>query len=103
MDDNELSIMIDSVISVMENEISKYEQEVDRDPFLAERLEKQFRLFIDNFKNDAYNENDAMRKNTDIADNRVVNMVFRKVSNKLKKLNTYDCVKTIDELKALIK
>ena len=103
MDDNELSIMIDSVISVMENEICKYEQEVDRDPFLAERLEKQFRLFIDNFKNDAYNENDAMRKNTDIIDNRVVNMVLRKVSNKLKKLNTYDCVKTIDELKALIK
>ena len=103
MDDNELSIMIDSVISVMENEICKYEQEVDREPFLAERLEKQFRLFIDNFKNDAYNENDAMRKNTDIIDNRVVNMVLRKVSNKLKKLNTYECDKTIDELKALIK
>ena len=32
MDDNELSIMIDSVISVLEKEVSKYEQEVDRDP-----------------------------------------------------------------------
>lgn len=103
MDDNELAIMIDSVISVMEKEVGKYEQEVDRDPFLAKRLEVQFRLFIENFKNDAYNENDAMRKNTEIADNRVVNMVFRKVSNKLKKLNTFKFNETIEELRALIK
>lgn len=103
MDDNELSIMIDSVISVMEQEVGKYEQEVDRDPFLASRLEAQFRLFIDNFNNDAYNEGDAMRKNTAITDNRVVNMVFRKVSNKIKKLNTFKFDEKIEELRALIK
>ena len=95
--------MIDSVIAVMEKEVGKYEQEVDRDPFLASRLEAQFRLFIDNFNNDAYNENDAMRKNTSIADNRVVNMVFRKVSNKIKKLNTFKFDEKIEELRALIK
>lgn len=97
MDDNELSIMIDSVIAVMETEVGRYEQESDRDPFLANRLEAQFRLFIDNFKND------AMRKNSDITDNRVVNMVFRKVSNKIKKLNTFNFNEKIEELRALIK
>ena len=120
MDDNELSIMIDSVISVMEKEVCKYEQEVDRDPFLARRLEAQFRLFIDNIKK--YNEvtkkntenrvgmvysdaidNEAIIKNTDITENRVVNMVFRKVSNKIKKLNTYKFSDKIEELRALIK
>ncbi len=103
MDDNELSIMIDSVIDVMEKEVSKYEQEVDRDPFLAHRLEAQFRLFIDNFNNDAYNENDEMRKNSVISENRVINMVFRKVSNKLKKLNIYKFAEKIEELRQLIK
>lgn len=103
MDDNELSIMIDSVIAVLEKEVGKYEQEVDRDPFLASRLEAQFRLFIDNFNNDAYNENEAMRKNTHITENRVVNMVFRKVSNKIKKLNTYKFDEKIEEMRALIK
>ncbi len=103
MDDNELSIMIDSVIAVLEKEVGKYEQEADRDPFLASRLEAQFRLFIDNFNNDAYNENDTMRKNTEITDNRVVNMVFRKVSNKIKKLNTFKFDEKIEELRSLIK
>ena len=103
MDDNELSIMIDSAISVLEWEIEKYEQEVDRAPFLANRLEAQFKLFAENFQNDAYNQGDAMRKNTSISDNRVVNMVFRKVSNKLKKLNVFQFDKKIEELRALLK
>lgn len=99
MDDDELAIMIESVISVLEKEVGKYEQEVDRDPFLANRLEAQFRLFIENFKNDEYN----LKKNTDIADNRVVNMVYRKVSNKIKQLKTYQFDKKIEELRELIK
>ncbi len=103
MDDNELSIMVDSVIAVLEKEIAKYEQEVDRDPFLAERLEKQFRLFIDNFNNDDYNVDDAMRKNTDLRDNRVANMVLRKVCNKIKRLNTFSADTVIEELRALVK
>ena len=103
MDDNELSIMIDSVIAVLEREVAKYEQEVDRAPFLAGRLEEQYRLFIDNFNNDAYNVDESMRKNTTITENRVVNMVYRKVSNKIKKLNTFKFDEKIEELHALIK
>ncbi|MBR5774144.1 MAG: hypothetical protein IKY44_04750 [Clostridia bacterium] len=98
MDDDELSIMIDSVISILEREVGRYEQEVDKAPFLAERLAYQFELFIKNFK-----ACEDLRKNTAIADNRVVNMVFRKVSNKLKKINTSNFVEKIDELRALIK
>lgn len=98
LDDNELSIMIDSVISVMEKEVCKYEKEADRDPCLADDLEKQFILFVDNFQ-----KCDALRKNTTITDNFVVNMVFRKVSNKLKKLNTFKFDEKIKELRQLIK
>lgn len=98
MDDNEVSIMIDSVISVLEREISRYEQEVDREAFLANRLEVQFKLLVDNFK--AY---DVLQKNTTIQENRVVNMVFRKVTNKLKKLGVYRVDDRVEELRALIK
>ena len=103
MDDNELSIMIDSVIAVMEKEVGRYEQEKDREPFLANRLEKQFKLFVKNFLDDELNENDSMRKNTQLADNRVVNMVFRKVSNKIKDLKISQFDEKIEELRALIK
>lgn len=103
MDDNELSIMIDSVIDVLEQEVNRYEQEIDREPFLSNQLEEQFILFINNFKNAEYNENDSMRKNSSIQDNRVVNMVFRKVSNKIKKLNTYRFSDKIDQLRMLMR
>ena len=103
LDDNELSIMIDSVINVIEAEVNRYEQEVDRAPFLAGRLESQFKLLVENFENDEYNVDEAMRKNTELSDNRVINMVFRKVSNKLKTLNTFKFSDKIDELRALIK
>jgi hypothetical protein len=99
MDDNELSIMIDSVISVLEKEVRKYEQEKDIDPLLASRLEAQFRLFVENFLK--YKENGS--KDTIITDNRVVNMVFRKVSNKIKALQIYQFDQKIDELRKLIK
>ena len=103
MDDNELSIMIDSVIAVMENEVAKYEQVQDRAPILSNRLETQFRLLVDNFNNEEYDRNGEMRKNTEITDNRVINMVFRKISNKIKKLGTYRFEDKIEELRALIK
>lgn len=103
MDDNELSIMIDSVIDVLEKEVGKYEQEVDRDPILANRLEVQFRLLVENFMNDEYNADDAMRKNTELVDNRVINVVLRKVCNKIKKLNTYKYDAKIEELRGLVK
>ena len=103
MDDNELSIMIDSVINVLESEINKYEQEADRAPFLSNRLEEQFKLLVANFQNDEYNEDEAMRKNTVIHENKVVNMVFKKVSNKIKALNTFGFAAKIDALRDLIK
>lgn len=103
MDDNELSIMIDSVISVLEAEVNRYEQEIDREPFLSNQLEEQFKLLVANFKNDAFNEDDNMRKNTTIEDNRVINMVFRKVSNKIKALGTFGFSVKIDNLRSLMK
>lgn len=103
LDDNELAIMIDSIIKIIENEVTRYEKEQDRAPYLSARIESQFRLFIENFKNDEYNVNEAMRKNTTVADNRVVNMVFRKVCNKIKELNTSDFNETIKELRELVR
>ncbi len=103
MDDNELSIMIDSVLAVIENEIAKYEQEKDRAPFLASRLDAQFRLFVENFNNDAYDVDGSMRKNTEIGDNRVVNMVLRKVTNKIKDLQISNFADKVEELRALVK
>ena len=102
-DDNELAIMIDSIIKIIENEVTRYEKEQDRAPYLSARIEAQFRLFIENFNNDEYNKDEAMRKNTSITDNRVVNMVFRKVCNKIKELNTSDFNDKIKELRELIR
>lgn len=98
MDDNEVSIMIDSAIAVLEKEVSKYEQEVDRDAFLANRLEIQFKLLVQNF-----NEYDVLKKNSTIHENRVVNMVYRKVTNKLKRLGVHKVDDRVEELRALIK
>lgn len=103
LDDSELAIMIDSVISVLEHEIEKYEQVTDRAPFLAERLEEQFELFVKNFLNDDFNKDGAMRKNTVINENRVVNMVYRKVTNKMRDLNVYGVDERIEKLRKLIK
>lgn len=103
MDDNELSIMIDSVIDILEKEVNRYEQEIDREPFLSSQLDAQFRLLIKNFLNDEFNVNDVMRKNSTLEDNRVINMVFRKVSNKIKALNTYRFNDKIAELRKLMR
>ncbi len=102
MDDNELSIMIDSVINVISEEVWRFEQESDRAPFLTCRLEEQFRLLVKNFKDDKLNAEHDLRKNTTVRDNRVINMVFRKVSNKIKELNTHDFAVKIDALRMLI-
>ena len=103
LDDNELAIMIDSVINVIAQEIERYEQEADRAPILSLRLEEQFRLLVDNFNNDDYNKNQELRKNTEIADNRVINMVMKKVCNKIKELDTFDFETKVDELRKLVK
>ena len=85
--------------NVIETEVNRYDQEVDRAPFLSSRLESQFRLLVNNFKVDEYN----LRKNTTIDENRVINMIFKKVSNKIKSLNIYKFSDKIDELRELIK
>lgn len=103
LDDNELAIMIDSVIGVMEQEVNRYEQSADQRPLLSDRLEDQFRLLVDNFNNDEYNENEAMRKNSSMEDNRVMNMTMRKVCNKIKELDTFNFDDKIDALRALVR
>lgn len=103
MDDNELSVMTDAVIQVLEDEVNRYEQDADKAPFLANLLEEQFKLLVNNYKNDELNVDDVMRKNTPIWDNRVVNIAFRKVSNKLEDLNAYKFSEKVDELHDLIR
>lgn len=102
MDDNELAIMVDSVIDVMKNEVSRFEKDEDINPFLADQLVKQFELLIKNYKNDEFNVNDCMRKNLTIKDNPVLNVVFRKVSKKLKELKAYKFEETIKMLRSLM-
>ena len=99
LDDNELAIMIDSVIGVLEDEVTRYEQIQDRDAILTERLMAQFALFIKNFQTEEFN----LKKNSDIRDNRVINMVLRKTCNKIKELKTHDFENKIADLRALIK
>ena len=103
LDDNELSIMIDSVINVIETEVNRYEQECDRKPRLAERLENQFRLLVENFNNDEYDVDGAMRKNTTIDENPVIAIVCKKVCNKIKALNISKSGDKTKELRDLIK
>jgi len=103
LDDNELGIMIDSVINVIETEVNKYEQVADRAPLLAHRLEEQFKLLVDNFNDDKLNVNDCMRKNTILSENLVVNMALKKISNKMKSLNVYQFSERIKDLRKLVK
>lgn len=103
LDDNELSIMIDSVINVIETEVNRYEQECDRKPKLAKRLEEQFKLLVTNFNNDEYDVDGAMRKNTTIQENPVMTMVCKKVCNKIKTLNISKLGDKTKELRDLIK
>ena len=98
LDDNELAIMIDSVVAVIEKEVSRYEQEKDRDAIVTERLMEQFRLFVSNFENEEFN----LQKNSSLQDNRVVKMVLRKVCNKIKDLKTFDFEEKIKALRSLV-
>lgn len=103
MDDNELSIMIDSVIRILEEEVAKYEQPFDQMPYLVEILEEQFRLLVDNFSNEEYDKLYDIRKNTAIQDNAVIGMVLRKVSNKIKQSQVSDCDARARALRELVR
>ena len=99
LDDNELSIMIDSVIGVISDIVSKYEKPEDVPGILTERLIAQFELLVKNFNNEEFD----LQKNSDLRDNRVINMALRKVCNKIKALNTSEFEEKIAALRALVK
>ena len=103
MDDNELSIMIDAVIRILEEEISRFELASDRSALLTETLKKQFELLITNFQNDEFNKDEKMRKYTTLEDNYVINMTLRKLCNKIKELGRSDAKSLVVELKNMVK
>ena len=96
-DSNEIAVMIDSVIGVLDKEISRYEQDVDKEPKLAERLIYQFKRLVEN-----YNKYEELQKNVAASENLVLDMILIRVCNKLKELNTYNCNDIISELRALV-
>ena len=103
-DDNELGIMIDSVIRVLEDEIARFEQQDDRNPYLSRTLEEQFKLFIENVvKYPRQNDENEQNKDLALEDNKVVTMVLKKVCNKIKSLGTFGFQEKIDSLRELVR
>ncbi len=102
LDGNELSTMIDAVISVLEQEINRFEKEEDRKPLLAIRLQDQFELFVKNFNNDEYDKEFNFRKNSNINENPVVRVALKKLTRKIKELDVYNAAQKIDDLRALV-
>lgn len=102
-DDNELSVMIDSVIRVIEQEVNKFEKVQDQKPYLCRLLEEQFQLLVDTFNNDEYDEVYAIRKNTKIYENIVVGMVCRKIIKKFKEIDISDCAERVGKLREIIR
>lgn len=86
LDDNELSVMIDSIIHIISDEVARYEQLADQAPYVCVLLDRQFRLLVDNF-----NKYESIRKNTTIKENLVISMVYRKIVKKLKEIQLSDC------------
>lgn len=97
-DNNELSIMIDSVIHIIEKAVNRHEKEQDRSAHLCQILEHQYRVFIESFNNDSYN----LKKNTEVYDNIVVSMVCTKIINKFKELEVSNCGERIRKLRDTI-
>lgn len=102
LDGNELSTMVDAVISVLEQEINRYEKEDDRKPLLAIRLQEQFALLVKNFNNDEYNKKYSLRKNTTIGENSVIRVVLKKLIRKIKDLDVSNANEKIDSLKKMV-
>lgn len=102
LDGNELATMVDAVIYVLEQEINRYEKENDRNPLLAIRLQEQFKLLVQNFKNDEFNTNFSIRKNSTLSDNSVIRVVLKKISKKIKELDVYDVAGKVDELRKIV-
>jgi hypothetical protein len=100
-DDNELSVMIDSVIMVLENEIKKYEKEEDRKPYLCQLLEEQFALLVKAFNNDEYEKKYELRNNTVIEENLVIGMTYRKIVKHFRSMDLSDCDERIERLRKM--
>lgn len=102
LDGNELATMVDAVISVLEQEINRYEKEDDRKPLLAIRLQEQFALLVKNFNNNEYDKKFGLRKNTTLGENSVIRVVLKKISRKIKDLDVYNASEKIDSLKQMV-
>ncbi len=103
LDSNEVATMVDAVISVLEQEINRFEKVDDRKPLLAYRLQEQFELFVRNFKNDEYDEKYGLRKNSAVQENDVVRVTLKKITKRIKELDVHDSAKRTADLKQLIK
>ena len=103
IDDNELSIMIDSVIRVLNDEVGQFEKSYDQAPYLCKLLEEHFKLLILNFNNDKYEKAYSIRKNTQLDNNIVIGMIFRKISKEYERLKISDAEERSQELRAMIK
>ncbi len=99
LDSNELSTMVDSIISVLKQEIDRFEKEEDRGPLLVDVLQKQFELLVKNFNNSEYGE--ILRKHSTISDNDVVRVVLKKIVRTIKLLDVYNATEKINALKRL--
>ena len=99
IDDNELSIMIDSVIQVLSDRVEKFEKTHDRAPYLCKLLKEQFQLLVENFNNEDY----ELKKNTETHDNIVIGMIYRKICNEYERLNVSDVEEKSQELRDLIR
>lgn len=97
-DNNELSIMIDSVIHIIEKAVNRHEKEQDRSAHLCQILERQYKVFIESFNNEAY----GLKNNTEVYDNIVLSMVCTKIINKFKELEVSNCGERIKKLRETI-
>lgn len=101
-DNNELSIMIDSVIHIITQAVNRHEREQDRNAYICKLLEEQYHIFIESFNNDEYNKQFDLRRNTNIYDNLVASMVCAKIINKFKEVEISNCSERIKALRKKI-
>ena len=70
----EISSMVDAVVKTLADEVNKWERGNDAKFILCDVLKEQFFQMVENYKRYA-----SLQNNTAIADNAVVNMVYRKL------------------------
>lgn len=73
-DTHEISLMVDSIIKTLEEELNRYDYSEDVSPHLCMLLEKQYTLLLQNFK-----EYENIRMNSTLETNEVVGVVHKKV------------------------